>query len=241
MSSGHHHAEMPRGYLSSQQLERYMLMTELHRHPIMFAPISRDYDLPYLAGYDKAGSKIFIDRHLPERLELKEEGRRYIIRPDEFLRIHESWEKAIMDCLGLPYLPSHHIAESIERRAVLERAGCPWEIYQDAMLDYVKHDELEKLESVPSDLDMAPYNAPPVNRHLISRMRKAMGETKLAKSDPAVEYSDDRGHPGRHCGPDADWPRNYCKYYGQYDCEIIAGYIAPKGGCNKYEKAHAKA
>ena len=236
MSAGHHNVEMPRGYLSSQQIERYTNRADLHKHPIFTAPISRDYDLPYLAGYSEAGDKIYLDRHLPERIPIERHGWRFIIRPDQFLRLHEEYEKALMDLLGLHYFLAHHIATSLERREVLAE-GVPWDLYQDEMEAYVKHDELEKLESLPPDLDMAPYNAKPVNRRLIHRMRKAMGEEKLEKNDPAVEYSDDRGYPGRHCGPDADWPRNYCKFYGQFDCELVAGYIAPKGGCNKYKVA----
>jgi hypothetical protein len=230
MSAGHQHLG---AYADAEKLRRIAESNDFDEWRYgQYREVDNSYDLPYLAGYSEDGSKIYIDRHLPEELKI---GRK-LIRPREFLRLHEEVEKYLIDMLDWGYSQAHSVATAAERRAVLA-AGIFWDEYQKEMEKYVKHDEHEKLETVPPDLDMTPYLAPPVDRKLISRMKKAMGEKKRGKKDEEVNYSDTRGYPKRHCGPTPDWPKGYCKYYGNNDCELVEGYIDPKGGCDLYEKS----
>jgi hypothetical protein len=191
-----------------------------------------DYDLPYLAGYSKDGRTIYFDRHFPEFLEIH--GRKVNAR--RFLQIHEETEKSLIDALGMPYPKAHPIANAVENRAVWGY-GIPRASYKKAIEPYIKADQVEKLQSIPPDLDWTPYLSPPVNRALIAKMKAAEDDEKLPKSDPTVNYSSTRGSPDRHCGPDKSWPKGYCAMYGNLDCSAVAGYINPRGGCDLYEKA----
>lgn len=196
-----------------------------------------DYDLPYLAGYSKDGRTIYFDRHLPEFIDLVINGnhhRRFNCR--QFIQIHEETEKSIIDGLGWSYERAHEVSNAVEKRAVVA-AGIPWSAYEKAIEPYIKADEVERLQSIPPDLDWTPYLTPPVNRKLIAKMKEAEDEDKLAKNDPSVNYSESRGSPDRHCGPTTSWPRNYCSMYGDHDCSAVGGYIDPRGGCDLYEKA----
>lgn len=238
MSAGHHLSDWSAA--SSAKVDKVLNDPAVQRYRQRFARDNSEHDLPYLAGYSTDGCTIYFDRHLPEFLEaIDDDGKKYLFRPREFVRLHEETEKSIIDALGWHYLNAHEIANGAERRAVVS-AGIPWRAYRKAVDKYIKADEIEKLKTVPADLDMRPYFARPVNRKLIARMHKAMGQEKLEKTDPKVNYSDDRGTPSRHCGPDAGWTRNYCEYFGDCDCKEVIGYIDPRGGCDLYEKAGAK-
>lgn len=114
--------------------------------------VSREYDVPYIAGYSKDGRTVFIDRHLPKSF-------RWItkrVRVDPFLLVHEIVEKALLDELRLHYLHAHQIAVRAERDAV-KAAGISWWVYQGFMKRYEKPIEEEKLVRVPAQLDLTPY------------------------------------------------------------------------------------
>ena len=72
--------------------------------------VSREYDVPYIAGYSSDGRTVFIDRHLPKsfRWMIK------TVRVDPFLLTHEIVEKALLDELRLHYLHAHQIAVRAE-------------------------------------------------------------------------------------------------------------------------------
>jgi len=113
--------------------------------------ISREYEIPYLAGYSKNGRCIYIDKRLPKNLKLKD-GRSVDI--DKYLAIHEAEEKKLEDTKKYKYQYAHELATGIERKAV-EADGIPWEEYQAYMLKEVE--KLKHLDSViPSDIDLKP-------------------------------------------------------------------------------------
>jgi hypothetical protein len=114
--------------------------------------VNRSYDIPYLAGYSKDGSTVFIDRHLPRTLRVLTRK----VRIDPFLMTHEIVEKALLDELRLHYLHAHQIAVRAERDAV-KAAGLSWWAYQSVMKAYAKPIEEEKLQRVPASLDLTPY------------------------------------------------------------------------------------
>lgn len=192
--------------------------------------INNEYDLPYLGGYSKDGETIYIDRHLPESIMLEDDGNKKELHPYQFIADHERFEKAVMDVLGWSYEHAHQAATGYERRHVLEH-GFFWKQYDKCLQKYIKSDEHEKLTKVPSNLDMRPYYAPPVDRGLIARMEKVMGtdQGKVPKKD--VDYS--KGMPSSHCGPVHGWPhKGECEHFiHPYGCEKVKGYIEPKYWC----------
>jgi hypothetical protein len=114
--------------------------------------LNRIYDIPYLAGYSKDRKTIFIDRHMPKFFIFK--GRK--IFTDRFLILHECVEKALIDSLKLHYQFAHQIALRVEKAAV-ETEKISWFQYNRFMQKYIKEIGDEKLERVPSKLDIRPY------------------------------------------------------------------------------------
>jgi hypothetical protein len=53
--------------------------------------VSRDYDIPYIAGYSTDGHTVFIDRHLPKSFRWLTKT----VHVDQFLLAHECVEKAL--------------------------------------------------------------------------------------------------------------------------------------------------
>lgn len=131
------------------------------------AVVDREHDIPYLAGYSKDGSIIYIDRHLPSFF--LEKG--YVRPIDRFLILHESIEKALIDKLNLHYQHAHQIALRAEEAAV-RSFGISWSAYNAFTEKYIKQDADEKLSKVPADLDLKPY----IDEHddeLLVRMKRA--------------------------------------------------------------------
>jgi hypothetical protein len=114
--------------------------------------VSRDYDIPYIAGYSLDARTVFIDRHLPRtfRWLLK------TVRVEPFILTHEVIEKALLDELRLHYLHAHQIAVRAERDAV-NGAGVPWWAYQRFIKKHEKEISEERIERVPASLDLTPY------------------------------------------------------------------------------------
>lgn len=168
MSAGH--GDFDTRGLSAVVINRLLDDPEVKKHFLAPYEVNKAFDLPYLAGYSKDGKTRYIDRHLPELLEC--EGRKF--DPTPHLCDHEGFEKAVMEVLGWAYKHAHEAANGYERRGVM-KAGLLWGPYNAALAPYVKSDEHERLERVPPDLDMAPYNAPPVDKRLLAHMKKAMG------------------------------------------------------------------
>ncbi|HET9285711.1 MAG TPA: hypothetical protein VFR24_27480 [Candidatus Angelobacter sp.] len=237
MSAGHRHNGMGMGsHVLNKLMRDPQIMDLFHRA----RRICCEYDIPYLAGYSVDGQTIYIDRHLPDEISFEYHGRKHSFRPDRFLQDHESFEKAIMDALGWQYSPAHEAATGFERRHVLA-AGLPWDGYEKALKPFIKADEHEKIQSVPSDLDMRPYTEPPVDEALVARMHKAMGgkhESKVSKK--SVDYSD--GHASSHCGPTSKWPRGFCSHFNAPNsCEKVLGYIQPTKWCHLWESVKVDA
>jgi hypothetical protein len=171
MSSGHHHQESPAVSMAT--------MAKILANPAVREKLWRgreednNFDIPYIAGYSKDGNTLFFDRHLPEILTLELDGNKREINPREFLRLHETLEKAIIDALGWSYFPAHAAATAYERRGILQKLGPQWWMpYEHTMDGYAKADEHEKIKKVPKNLDMTPYHDADDNR-LLKVMQKA--------------------------------------------------------------------
>lgn len=147
---------------------------EVQKRLFTYRQEDNDFDIPYIAGYSRNGETLYFDRHLPESLFLKLDGHKKEIQPRQFLKLHESLEKAIIDALGWGYFPAHAAATAYERRGVFQMLGPQWWMpYTHAMDGYAKVDEHEKIKRAPKDLDMTPYLAPPVNHTLLKAVRRA--------------------------------------------------------------------
>lgn len=156
MSHGHRHQESPA--VSMATMAKLLSNSAIQERLFRPFEINNDSDIPYIAGYSKDGNTIFYDRHLPETIFLKLDGHKKDIQPRQFLKLHESLEKAIIDALGWSYYPAHAAATAYERRGVLQVLGPQWWVpYQHEMDGYAKADEHEKIKRVPKDLDMTPY------------------------------------------------------------------------------------
>ena len=117
----------------------------------MTEKLNTKYEVPYLAGYSKDGSTIYIDRRLP-RYFSSSKGK---IDLYKYLAVHELSEKVIEDKLGLTYQQSHHIATKIERE-YLEHDGYDWKEYCNFLAPYIKS-VAKEFTKIPPDLDLEPY------------------------------------------------------------------------------------
>ncbi len=161
MSAGHKHPTT----IGSAEVDKALDDPTVKANLAKSYRIDRSYDLPYLAGYSRDGATIYIDRHLPVYLPLGSHG----IYAAPFLEEHEHVEKAIIDALHWKYAAAHEVATAAERRKVIS-AGLNWTAYSNALKPYIKADEVEKLTSVPPDLDLTPYRG---ETKLLARIKSA--------------------------------------------------------------------
>ncbi len=115
--------------------------------------LDRTWDIPYLAGYSNDAKTIYIDRHLPKSFETR--GRRVFV--DQYLILHESVEKSLLDELGLVYQHAHQIALRAEEAAV-RAAQISWREYDQFMQKHIKVVGDERLMRIPPKLDIKPYH-----------------------------------------------------------------------------------
>jgi hypothetical protein len=118
-------------------------MAKIHSTPVI-----RTFDIPFLCGYSRDAGKIYCDRHF----DTKWKG----IDLMRFLKVHEIVEKAMIDLYDYHYESAHRIATHFEHQA-LAKAGIDFTAYQEYLKPFIKHIEHEKVQKVPRDLDLTPY------------------------------------------------------------------------------------
>ncbi len=126
---------------------------ETPEHTADGTPIITDKDIPFAGGTSRSGDTIFIDRHIPQFVEVG--GKSMDVH--QALAVHEETEKGLMD-KGLSYPGAHEQATAAER-AKVESMGFDWADYQKAMLKYAAYTEHEKDPSIPRDLNPEPYTS----------------------------------------------------------------------------------
>jgi hypothetical protein len=63
--------------------------------------------------------------------------------------------------------------------------------------------------------------------------RKLAGKVAGNWSRDQSNYSDIRGVPTEHCGPDNWWLQGQCRYYKDpHRCSKVSGFIATRGKCD---------
>ena len=159
--AAHRKLRLPDWFVSSLMLDR-ALDAILRR-----IRLDRSHDVPYLAGYNRNGKIIYIDRHLPKTFTYR--GKKVAV--DRYLVMHEAVEKTLIDELDLHYQHAHQIATRAEEAAV--RADrISWRAYDRFMQRYIKTAASERLTRVPRDLDLKPYRDEH-DRDLLVRLQRA--------------------------------------------------------------------
>ncbi len=128
--------------------------------------IDNTYDVPYLAGYNVAGTVIYWDRKVPRVFPVGKEGTDVDILP--FVVLHETVEQHIEEVFGFKYGKSHLIAIGAERVAVTE-SGLDWDTYNKHFHYWIEKCRRE-FSHTPPDLDMQPY-IDSKDIEIINRMR----------------------------------------------------------------------
>ena len=154
----------------------------LTRHPEIMDDVEKEhtishrFDLPYGAGYSLTGRRIYIDRHVPIIWPMKREGLakthpRSIVKVHvvKYPERHETFESACIRLLGMKYEEAHHHAVRAEWSLVISD-GFDWPFYEKQWTPLIKADEVEKLQRVPPDLDLTPYEGTPLHDILKTRM-----------------------------------------------------------------------
>lgn len=133
--------------------------------------ISHYYDIPYTAGYNWEGSKIFIDCDIPKQVIIKE----IKLNLHQSLAMHEFVEKCMIN-KGYTYAAAHQIATKYER-AYVESYGIAWKDYDHSVAKLMHATWLSKWKNVPTDLDMTPYE---YSRDIktLAKIRKIFGKFK---------------------------------------------------------------
>jgi hypothetical protein len=123
--------------------------------------VSFDYDIPYLGGYSRDGSIIYVDRDTP--LEIKRGKRIYRVRPNGLVRgllVHEHWEKTALDAWGWKYPNAHGLATHAENKYARDVLQLDSDYYEKLWQPIIKAAE-KKLNGadiqLPPDLDRTPY------------------------------------------------------------------------------------
>lgn len=139
-------------------------------------PVKVDFshDCPYLSGYNRDAKTIYIDRHLKRYMLSR--GKR--IDVSDFLVVHETVEKALIDLFKLHYQRAHHIATYFESLAV-KKQNVNWWLYTKFLQPQIKTIYNEKLINVPRDLDLTPYK----DEHDKKILREIMNGARINKKD----------------------------------------------------------
>ena len=170
MAMHHRKGEIPK--VSSAKAKKLLSNEEVKAHLESNYNLIKTYDIPYLAGYSKDGKHIYFDRHL----------KLITTPPDSFdvtnyLIIHERVEKALIDVFDYTYETAHAVALRCEYDAVVGD-GHDWKKYSDYLKPFIKSAEHEKLEKVPGDLDLTPYEDDN-DLDILNRLKKTTVKTNL--------------------------------------------------------------
>lgn len=138
------------------------------------ARVDRSWDIPYLAGSSRDGSIVYVDRHLPEFIEYQ--GQKYNVLP--LFVFHERGEYVLERGLNIPYQFAHQMILRNEKEALAATLKIPWKVYDDFCQKWIKLAYDERLENIPPDLDIKPYEDEKDQVYLLkmqSAIRKELG------------------------------------------------------------------
>lgn len=131
--------------------------------------IDKTYDIPYVAGYSKNRTTIYIDKDFSQSLK-NDKGD--IIDLEKFIVLHEIIEKSLIDLWKLHYHYAHQIALRLEEVAV-ESYGINLIEYNTILEKWIKEIDSQEIIRIPKDLDLTPYEDEK-DFELIELMKKSM-------------------------------------------------------------------
>ena len=154
MSTGHRGTE-PAPFSAAMRLLRDNPGLRQALQRAQYVPISRQFQVPDLAGAARDGGQVYIDENVPDRLPSG-------IEPDRYISRHELAEHWLMTRLGWEYDKAHRYATSFEHMALMQD-GCDPESYEGEIVPLIRIDEHERVtsETVPPDLYLGPYESDP--------------------------------------------------------------------------------
>lgn len=114
--------------------------------------IDQTYDIPYIGGVSKDHKTIYIDKDIPNIVDINGKTIDYSL----FLAAHEAIEGTIFEMYDLGYNPSHEIARVIEK-ALMEASGIDWNEVEKYTNELAKILIKKPFEKIPKDLDLTPY------------------------------------------------------------------------------------
>lgn len=166
--------------------------------------VNREYNVPYLAGYNNAASVIYIDSRLP-KTHTQKDGKELSV--DRYLTMHEVFEGILLRDFKMSYQNAHQMALYIEKASVVAD-GYSWEEYNEFMWHHIRLVEKEGFVKIPPDLNMQPYEDCNDN-DLIVRMKTAQEEGGVISEEVVSEESFITARPcgciSKHNPPSMKW------------------------------------
>jgi hypothetical protein len=152
----HEHDEIPEAqFVKAKNDPRFQAILARGFH------VSFDYDIPYLGGYSRDGTVIYIDRDVPAFVAYKR--RKIRLWPTGLVGgicTHEHWEKTAMLVFGWNYTRSHTLANRAEDDFVTNKLGMKMALYNgiwDPLIKISEHKLKRNDINLPPDLDRTPY------------------------------------------------------------------------------------
>lgn len=184
-------------------------------------------DIPLLGSSSINRKKVYFDRHLrhgqlPYGV-LLVGGRRLDVKPG--LTRHERLEAVLEDRLGWPYgTIAHPVAQHFEEQLYRAKGFDPRDV-EKAFAPFIRTDEREPLQKVPTDLDLRPMLH---DARLLARTKTAQESQKVEQS--AVGYVE-RSAKSQHCGKCSMFVGSI---YGGPACTLVKSPINEAGWCRRF-------
>lgn len=210
--------------------------------------IDDNYDIPDLAGYNVAGTIVYLDRDFLHALLDPDYARQILgeeintgLSPEDTIAAvvrHEQVEKNLMasDNQIDVYEPAHQLATCAEHQLVREKKGKPV-TYERGLKKIIKYCEKKPVRSAPSDLAAAPYldetDAPDkrvVKELIAAGVLDAAKQSKLSQ-DYTKSTGEDQCQGCANWQPAPDFPPNLAL------CAKVAGQVRTDRWCRLFEAA----
>lgn len=174
---------------------------------------SSAFTIPYLGGISRDGKRVYFDRDLPTQLRT--------IPIHTLVALHEIVEWSVKPW-AQAYEVRHHMATSAEDFFCTHLGHSPT-AYRRALRPFYAPIEHEKIERVPDDLDLSPYDG---------KLKQYLTELQKGKlSKAVVDYG--KGIASRNCG--------LCSMFrAPARCTLVAGPIAAGDVCDRFARAKTK-
>jgi hypothetical protein len=114
-------------------------------------PVDNTHAIPYAGGVAKDGSKVYIDKRVPQTVMV--DGKP--VDAHTAIALHERTEFPLMHKAGMHYADAHMIATGVENHYIRSQGVDPQK-YQQALRAGIGSAR-QSGESAPADLDRKPY------------------------------------------------------------------------------------